>query len=205
MSQEQPRRPQDVFPEQEPIKYGDVFQVSGDLADKPIVPQDADMMQTRGGQRLWPAPGGWTRLRHAGSSHHQRESRPCRRCFECRRRYRGCCLGKGLSWDPRYYGICRWAVGQYYQGVEQTASTVGGAVIQTKITIDEALEATARTAGNKPVDQSDAAAIQAAEVRATGTHFITRPGLRPMPSLPPISTRGWTAMRTRSSSAMFSL
>lgn len=43
MSQQQPRRPQ---ADQEPIKYGDVFEVSGELADKPIAPQDAAMMQT---------------------------------------------------------------------------------------------------------------------------------------------------------------
>ena len=42
MSQERPRREED----QEPIKYGDVFNVYGDLADKPIAPQDAAMMQT---------------------------------------------------------------------------------------------------------------------------------------------------------------
>jgi len=43
MSQEQPRRPQ---PGQDPIKYGDVFDVSGDLAKKPIAPEDAAMMQS---------------------------------------------------------------------------------------------------------------------------------------------------------------
>lgn len=37
--QEQPRRPQ------EPVKYGDVFEVSGELADKTIAPEDANMMQ----------------------------------------------------------------------------------------------------------------------------------------------------------------
>lgn len=39
MSQEQPNRPK------EPVKYGDVFEVSGELADKPIAPEDAKMMQ----------------------------------------------------------------------------------------------------------------------------------------------------------------
>lgn len=43
MSQEQPKRPQAA--EQEPVKYGDVFQVSGELASKPIAPEDAAMMQ----------------------------------------------------------------------------------------------------------------------------------------------------------------
>jgi hypothetical protein len=38
----------------------------------------------------------------------------------------------------------------------------------TKVTIGEALEATALAAGEQPVERSDAAAIQAAESRATG-------------------------------------
>jgi len=41
MSQEKPRRPQ-----QEPIKYGDVFNVSGDLSSQPIAPRDAATMQS---------------------------------------------------------------------------------------------------------------------------------------------------------------
>lgn len=52
-----------------------------------------------------------------------------------------------------------------------------GAVQQNAITIGEALEATAKTAGDKPVDQSDAAAVQAAEVRATGSNVIIPGGL----------------------------
>ncbi|XP_051123933.1 late embryogenesis abundant protein 47-like [Andrographis paniculata] len=45
------------------------------------------------------------------------------------------------------------------------------------ITIGEALEATALTAGRHPVDYSDAAAIQAAEVRATGRTNIVPGGV----------------------------
>ncbi|AES66601.1 seed maturation protein [Medicago truncatula] len=41
MSQEQPRRH-----EQEPIKYGDVFNVSGELSSQPIAPRDAATMQS---------------------------------------------------------------------------------------------------------------------------------------------------------------
>lgn len=44
-----------------------------------------------------------------------------------------------------------------------------GAQDRDAITIGEALEATALSAGNKPVNQSDAAAIQAAEIRASGS------------------------------------
>lgn len=39
--QEQPKRPQ------EPVKYGDVFEVSGELADRRIAPEDARMMQAK--------------------------------------------------------------------------------------------------------------------------------------------------------------
>ena len=45
------------------------------------------------------------------------------------------------------------------------------------ITIGEALETTAMTAGEKPVEQSDAAAIQAAEVRATRTNEVPPGGV----------------------------
>ena len=43
-----------------------------------------------------------------------------------------------------------------------------GALADDAITIGEALENATLTAGDKPVDQSDAAAIQKAEVRASG-------------------------------------
>lgn len=55
--------------------------------------------------------------------------------------------------------------------VQQGGSPYGG------ITIGEALEATALTAGQKIVEWSDAAAIQAAEVRATGRTTISPGGV----------------------------
>lgn len=48
MSQEQPRRTHQEHEKEEqkePIKYGDVFKVAGELVSKPIAPQDAAMMQ----------------------------------------------------------------------------------------------------------------------------------------------------------------
>lgn len=48
------------------------------------------------------------------------------------------------------------------------------------ITIGEALEATALSTRDKPVEQSDAAAIQAAEVRDTGRNVITPGGVAAM-------------------------
>lgn len=55
-----------------------------------------------------------------------------------------------------------------------------GALNRDAITIGEALEASALSAGDKPVDQSDAAAIQVAEMRATGTNEVTPGGVASM-------------------------
>ncbi|EFH65697.1 predicted protein [Arabidopsis lyrata subsp. lyrata] len=55
---------------------------------------------------------------------------------------------------------------------DPTVATMGSA---DTVTIGEALEATALSLGDKPVDHKDAAAIQAAETRATG-ESMARPG-----------------------------
>ncbi|KAK8514503.1 hypothetical protein V6N12_057409 [Hibiscus sabdariffa] len=73
--------------------------------------------------------------------------------------------------------IGKVAAGQHshidsYSSEHDSASEHGGG-----ITIGEALEATALTAGKKPVEWSDAAAIQAAEVRATGRTSIMPGGV----------------------------
>ena len=53
--------------------------------------------------------------------------------------------------------------------------TPGNVLEPDSITIGEALEVSALSAGDKAVDQSDVAAIYAAEMRATGTNEI-KPG-----------------------------
>ncbi|KAK9292983.1 hypothetical protein L1049_020965 [Liquidambar formosana] len=72
-------------------------------------------------------------------------------------------------------------IGQYSQTAPLQAmappSTYAQGGGRTAITIGEALEATAMTAGQKPVDWSDAAAVQAAEVRAAGSSTRTPGGV----------------------------
>lgn len=58
-----------------------------------------------------------------------------------------------------------------------TGRATGAVLDPDPITIGEALEATALSIGEKPVEQSDAAAIQAAEVRATGMNELLPCGL----------------------------
>ncbi|KAJ0960113.1 hypothetical protein J5N97_000107 [Dioscorea zingiberensis] len=65
------------------------------------------------------------------------------------------------------------------------------------ITIGEALEASAQTAGDRPVDQSDAAAIQAAEVRATGSNVIIPGAWLPRLNLPQLINAGTERSKTR--------
>lgn len=46
MSQQQPRKPACCDQLEEPIKYGDIFpHVEGDLANKPVTPEDAAALQ----------------------------------------------------------------------------------------------------------------------------------------------------------------
>lgn len=52
MSQEQPRRPKEA------VKYGDIFDVSGQLASQPIAPQDAAALQAAENMVLGQTPKG---------------------------------------------------------------------------------------------------------------------------------------------------
>lgn len=71
-----------------------------------------------------------------------------------------------------------------FPDAQQSASSE----LRSSITIGEALEATVPTAGNKPVDYGDAAAIQAAEVRATGRTNIIPDG---------VAAADWNARATK--------
>ncbi|KAJ9182118.1 hypothetical protein P3X46_006145 [Hevea brasiliensis] len=167
MSQGQPQRPQQSGLDQpqgqqggpgersrlgqDPIKYGDVFNVFGGLANK-IAPEDANMMQTAEtmvfGQTQKDA------ARELGVSVTETDLPGARIITE---------------------RVAGQVVGQYVEPTPVAGMTAG--TVQNAITIGEALEATGQIAGNKPVEQSDAAAIQAAEVRATGSNVIVPGGL----------------------------
>ncbi|PWZ57719.1 Late embryogenesis abundant protein D-34 [Zea mays] len=155
MSQEQPRRPSGHEEtsgggEQGAVRYGDVFPaVSGGLAEKPVAPQDAATMQSAEnlvfGQTL---KGGPAAAMQSAATANERMG----------------AVGHDQATDAT-------AV----QGVTVSETRVpGGGRIVTEfvagqaVTIGEALEATALAAGDAPVERSDAAAIQAAEARATG-------------------------------------
>nr|GMD73011.1 late embryogenesis abundant protein D-34-like [Ipomoea batatas] len=131
MSQQQPRRPESGG--QEPIKYGDVFDVSGQLAAKLITQQDAAAMQsaenTAFGQTI---KGGPAAVMQSAAARNVRNARV----------------------DPDVVGE---------QGVSVQEDDIAGHTFVTEAVGGD--------------DQSDAAAIQAAEVRATGLGQILAGGV----------------------------
>ncbi|XP_040989557.1 late embryogenesis abundant protein D-34-like [Juglans microcarpa x Juglans regia] len=177
MSQEQKRRPQDE--KERPIRYGDVFNVSGDLASMPVAPQDAAMMQTAERMALGQTQkGGPAAVMQSAATRNERAALVGHRDFSDVAGELGVTVTESDVPGSRMIteSVAGQVVGQYVEpaAVQQAVVEV---IQQSAITIGEALEATAQSSGNKPVDQSDAAAIQAAEVRATGTNVITPGGL----------------------------
>ncbi|GFP84039.1 late embryogenesis abundant protein d-34 [Phtheirospermum japonicum] len=177
MSQEQPRRPQEAErQQQEPIKYGDLFQVSGELADKPVAPADAAMMQAAETTVLGQTQkGGPAAVMQAAATRNEMAD------LVGHRDVTDIAAEEGVTVEetelPGSRIITETVAGQVVGKSIQAKPTTATEGPQSKITIGEALEASARTAGDKPVDHSDAAAIMAAECRATGSNLISPGGL----------------------------
>ncbi|GMY16689.1 late embryogenesis abundant protein D-34 [Fagus crenata] len=183
MSQGQLQRPRDYqSSNKEPIKYSDVFSVSGALASKPIAPQDAATMQAAEnivlGQTQKGGPAAVMQSAAAvnervGAVHHRQATNIAR--------------NEGVAVSETEIGGTRviteevggQVVGRYVTP-DVALRNAGSVLSRDAITIGEALEATALSIGDKPIDQSDAAAIQAAEMRATGTNEITPGGVAAM-------------------------
>ncbi|KAK7323426.1 hypothetical protein VNO77_26898 [Canavalia gladiata] len=181
MSHGQPKRPQaeDSF-HCEPIKYGDVFKVTGELASKPISPQEAAAMKAaEAGVLGQPQKGSPAVVMQAAAAINQ----------AC-----GAVDGNGVAIKKEDVSVTETttagnriiteSVGGQVLGkrVDTHAPVVptdlGSAVIDgDPITIGEALEAVAIAVGDKPVNQNDAAAISAAEIRATGEKNVRAGGV----------------------------
>ncbi|XP_022991963.1 late embryogenesis abundant protein D-34-like [Cucurbita maxima] len=173
MSQAQPQRPAEEY--QDPIKYGDVFDVSGDLASKPIAPRDAATMQAAENMLLGQTlRGGPAAVMQSAANINERTGLVGHSDVTDVARDQGVTVTETVVDDQRVIveSIGSQMVGQYVQP-NVPMRTPGATLDKDSITIGEALEASAMSAGDKPIDQSDAAAIQAAEVRATGKNEIT--------------------------------
>lgn len=183
MSQEQPRRdeklqqPHQNDEQLETVKYGDVFNVSGDLAANPIAPEDARMMGSAETRVLGQVPqAGPADVMRAAAAHNVQVGLLSSRDVSDVAKNQGINISETDVPGARLVTECvaGQVVGQY---LDTTMASGVGTPEQNVITIGQALEAACQTIGNKPVERSDAAAIQAAEVRATGNNVISPGGL----------------------------
>ncbi|KAK4482281.1 hypothetical protein RD792_009433 [Penstemon davidsonii] len=187
MSQGQPPRPAQQPEEQEqPVKYGDVFQVSaGELASKPIAPKDAAAAQAAESIVL-----GQTQKSGPASVMQSAADENVRRGILSRDHVTEAVSQGGVSISLDELNgqrvvteaVAGEVVGKYaVTGVEETAAGPPISALDyahaAKITIGQALESAALSAGNKSVDESDAAAIQAAEIRATRRNQLVPGGV----------------------------
>ncbi|KAF4364999.1 hypothetical protein F8388_001747 [Cannabis sativa] len=147
---EQPRKRQS---DQEPIKYGDVFIVSDELADKPIAP--VDMMQNSESITL-----GQAQNESSGFVGLVDDSDMAGAKAEAE--------GVSVAEETHQDVPVAWVVNHEY-GEPSRATAEAPLSEMSAITIGEALETTAKTIGYKAVDQNDAAAIEAAEARCIGS------------------------------------
>ncbi|XP_021853558.2 late embryogenesis abundant protein D-34-like [Spinacia oleracea] len=189
MNQQQPQRESEKQQEQgqngQPIKYGDVFPVAGELATKAVAPRDAAMMQTAENAVFGQTQkGGPAATMQSAATVNERAG------FVSHADVSDVAAHQGVNVTQTYVpgaSIVTESIGGQVVGqtIQPRAVVQGeeakGSVTQSrnssKVTIGEALEAVALTAGDKPVEQSDAAAIQAAEVRATGQNVLIPGGV----------------------------
>ncbi|MBA0715257.1 hypothetical protein Golax_014166 [Gossypium laxum] len=176
MSQEQPQRP---GASQEPIKYGDLFNVTGELASKPIGPKDAAAMQSAENKILGETPkGGAAAVMQSAAIANERAGVVSHNQADVAGDQGVAVIKSDADGDVMITeAVAGQIVGQYRQPDVSAVTTPAMLVDPGSITIGEALEAAAISAADKPIDQSDAAAIQAAEMRATGSSEITPGGI----------------------------
>ncbi|KAF7041270.1 hypothetical protein CFC21_051089 [Triticum aestivum] len=153
------------------VRYGDVFlAVTGGLAEKPVAPQDAATMQSaenlvfgetiKGGPAATMQSAAMRNERMGVVGHDQATDATAEQ---------GVTVSETCVPGGRI--VTEFVAGQVvsqYLAPDGADPARGAAGDDTKMTIGEALEAAGYAAGDRPVEHSDAAAIQAAKVRATG-------------------------------------
>ncbi|KAL2556757.1 Seed maturation protein [Forsythia ovata] len=160
-----------------PVRYGDVFHVQGELASKPVAPQDAATLQAAENIALGKIQkGGPAAVMQSAADVNERRGVVRHDDITNIVRDEGATISEADAGGDRVVteAIGGQVVGQYVQPGDVGATGIDR---RDAITIGEALEATALSAGKKPIDESDAAAIQAAEIRATGLGHVVPGGV----------------------------
>ncbi|KAL7151420.1 hypothetical protein ABFS83_04G029900 [Erythranthe nasuta] len=175
MSQEQPRRP-------EPVKYGDVFQVSGELASKPVAPRDAAAAQAAESIILGQVQkGGPAAVMQSAADVNVSRGVLHRDDVTEATRQHGILISQTDAGGQRIIteAVAGEVVGKYVvAGEEETTGPPLSALSPVAaVTIGQALESVVLSAGDKPVEESDAAAVQAVESRASGLDKVVPGGV----------------------------
>ncbi|KAF4354657.1 hypothetical protein F8388_009648 [Cannabis sativa] len=170
MSQKQLPEKSAEIEQLDPIKYGDVFNVQGELASRPIAPRDAAAMQAAENMVIGKTlKGGSAAVMESAAALNERLGLSGHNNASNLGREEGVTVSQKTRHGSR---VVTEAIG----GQAVVGSGTPGAVLdKDSVNIGEALEAAALSMGDKTVDQSDASAIQAAEMRATGRN-LTQPG-----------------------------
>ncbi|KAK9669603.1 hypothetical protein RND81_13G142700 [Saponaria officinalis] len=166
--------------QEQPIKYGDVFLVSEKLANKPIGARDAAAMQSAENQVLGQTQrGGPASVMQSAATKNVRAGLvPLDSTAET---HVDMCVTESIVGGRRIIteSIGNEVVARYTDPDPNPRPDKMVAPPTTTdrdaVTIGEALEASALTAGDKPINHSDAAAIQVAEMLAIGSNK-TPPG-----------------------------
>ncbi|CAI0384241.1 unnamed protein product [Linum tenue] len=156
--------------QQQAIRYGDLFEVQGELAEKAVAPRDAAMMQTAENTLTGHTQkGGAAAVMQSAAAKNERAG------FVCHGDASEVADDLGVSATETDFPAGRTVitesvggqvVGKFDQGGSAAATGVPGGGCGGGVTI-----------GKKPVERSDAAAIQAAEVRATSRTTIVPGGI----------------------------
>ncbi|CAI9107811.1 OLC1v1007272C1 [Oldenlandia corymbosa var. corymbosa] len=181
--QDQPRRPQSET-EPVPIKYGDVFDVHGKLADEPVAPGDAATVQEAENIVVGKVQeGGPGSVMQSAADINERRGVVRHDQATSFVTDVGVTISEAEIDGRRIIteAVGGEVVGQYTlpkEGdVKGTRTVPDLPVDPTAVTIGEALEAAGLSAGDKVLDQGDAAAIHVAEMRATGLDTVMPGGI----------------------------
>ncbi|KNA23751.1 hypothetical protein SOVF_022150 [Spinacia oleracea] len=184
--QEQPRNggAEQEKPQQQPIKYGDVFSVSKKIANEPIAPLDAAAMQSAENQVMGQTQKGSpaSLMQSAATKNVQAGVTPQGGATDVGKN-QGMTVTESIVGGQRIIteSIGDQVVARYADKnpnpTQAKMVAPPSAVDRDAVTIGEALEASAISAGDKPITQTDAAAIQAAEMRVTGAGYIPPGGI----------------------------
>lgn len=174
---------QDLQPEEAAIRYGHVFAVSGELAGQPIAPRDAAAMRSAedsvpGVQVPQGAGGGFSAATamETAAAYNQAVGAVQPGQASDTAATHGITVTQTAVPGGRIVTefVAGQVVGQYTVADPPPPAEEEDA---TKITIGDALEATARAGGGRPIDRADAEAIRAAEMSAHGADVAMPGGL----------------------------